>query len=121
MFAKEIRKITWSSALALLALALAVQPILAASPVVWRNHTVLAGLLFMCLAYAALLIALFHRGFSRVVVRLMHRVPLGGLGAASNAVAGQSRHYFAFFRTDFASTCFTGQNSSNGVSVTWTP
>ncbi|MEM7517862.1 MAG: hypothetical protein AAF368_13185, partial [Planctomycetota bacterium] len=47
--------------------------------------------------------------------------PPGGLGAVSNVVAGQTRNYTAFFRTDAASTCGTGQSSSNGVAVTWAP
>ena len=54
---------------------------LAATPVAWQNPKMLAGLLAVCLAYAALLIGLFHRGVSRAVVRLMHRVHLDGLGA----------------------------------------
>ncbi len=47
--------------------------------------------------------------------------PAGGLGAASSAIAGQSRHYFAFLRTNPTATCFEGQNSSNGVAVVWAP
>ncbi|MEM7517706.1 MAG: hypothetical protein AAF368_12395, partial [Planctomycetota bacterium] len=47
--------------------------------------------------------------------------PPGGLASASNAMAGQTRRYFAFFRTTPFFTCFTGQNSSNGVAVTWVP
>ena len=47
--------------------------------------------------------------------------PPGGLAAATSAATGQTRHFFVFFRSDFAQTCFTGQNSSNAVSVTWGP
>ncbi|MEM7516364.1 MAG: hypothetical protein AAF368_05515 [Planctomycetota bacterium] len=47
--------------------------------------------------------------------------PAGGLIAANGFVAGQTKNFFAFYREDQALVCFTGQNSSNGVAVTFVP
>lgn len=46
--------------------------------------------------------------------------PAGGLIAANGFTAGQTRNFFAFFRTDQMQSCGNGQNSTNGVSVTFT-
>lgn len=43
--------------------------------------------------------------------------PVGGLIASSGFAAGQTRHFFAFFRTDDQRTCGSGQNSTNAVTV----
>ncbi len=44
--------------------------------------------------------------------------PAGGLIAQGGFTSGQTRHFFAFVRTDALQTCMMGQNSTNGVSVT---
>ena len=43
--------------------------------------------------------------------------PATGLILQGGFVAGQTRNFFAFVRTDPMATCTTGQNSSNGISV----
>ncbi|MEM7517857.1 MAG: hypothetical protein AAF368_13160, partial [Planctomycetota bacterium] len=47
--------------------------------------------------------------------------PAGGLISAGGFTSGQTRHFFAMFRTGMAATCMSGQNSSNGISVTMLP
>ncbi|MEM7518468.1 MAG: hypothetical protein AAF368_16285, partial [Planctomycetota bacterium] len=47
--------------------------------------------------------------------------PTGGLVQASGFTAGQTRTFFSFFRVGENTFCGEGQNSSNGVSVTFTP
>ncbi len=43
----------------------------------------------------------------------------GTISAQGNFAAGQTRHFFVFFRTHANQTCNSGVNSSNGVSVTF--
>ena len=42
-----------------------------------------------------------------------------GIVQQGGFVAGQTRHFFVFFRTFDTQTCNSGLNSSNGVSVTF--
>ncbi|MEM7516675.1 MAG: choice-of-anchor E domain-containing protein, partial [Planctomycetota bacterium] len=44
--------------------------------------------------------------------------PTGGLIAANAFVIGQTRHFMVTYRTDQNFGCFTGLNTTNGVSVT---
>ncbi|MEM7517751.1 MAG: hypothetical protein AAF368_12625, partial [Planctomycetota bacterium] len=47
--------------------------------------------------------------------------PPGGLIAANGFAAGQTRNFFAFYRDNPGFVCMTGQNSSNGISITFAP
>ena len=48
-------------------------------------------------------------------------MPSGGLIAGSGFVAGQTRHWQAFYREDPNAGCQTAQNTSNGVSILLQP
>lgn len=47
--------------------------------------------------------------------------PPGGILATYGFTAGQTRHFQIIYREDVMSGCGTGQNTSNGVSVTFCP
>ncbi|MEM7516047.1 MAG: hypothetical protein AAF368_03865, partial [Planctomycetota bacterium] len=47
--------------------------------------------------------------------------PPGGLIAFNGFTAGQTRYFFAFYRDEATKVCMSGQNSSNGVEVTFLP
>ena len=45
--------------------------------------------------------------------------PTAGIGVTSGFVAGQTRHFQCFYRETPTLGCMTGQNTSNGISVTF--
>ncbi|MEM7516721.1 MAG: hypothetical protein AAF368_07335, partial [Planctomycetota bacterium] len=45
--------------------------------------------------------------------------PPGGLIAFNGFTVGQTRNFFAFYRDNDMLVCPTGQNSSNGIQVTF--
>ena len=45
--------------------------------------------------------------------------PVAGIGVSSGFIAGQTRHFQAFYREQATLGCMTGQNTSNAVSVTF--
>ena len=45
--------------------------------------------------------------------------PMAGIGVTSGFVGGQTRHFQVFYRETATLGCMTGQNTSNGVSVTF--
>lgn len=47
--------------------------------------------------------------------------PAGGILASSGFVAGQVRHFQLFYRDDPAANCGTGNNTSNAISIPFTP
>lgn len=47
--------------------------------------------------------------------------PAGGLIAFNGFVSGQTRHFQAIYREDLSAVCGTGQNTSQGVTVTVAP
>ena len=47
--------------------------------------------------------------------------PVGGLGAQASAMSGDVRHFQAVYREMAGSVCLTEQNTSQAVTVTFTP
>ena len=47
--------------------------------------------------------------------------PIGGLIAQGGFVAGQTRHFAVFYREDPNLVCQSGQNTTHGVSITFSP
>ncbi len=45
--------------------------------------------------------------------------PLQGIGVTSGFVSGQTRHFQVFYRELATLSCMTGQNTTNGISVTF--
>ncbi|MEM7518443.1 MAG: hypothetical protein AAF368_16160, partial [Planctomycetota bacterium] len=70
--------------------------------------------------------AFLRHGIRTIVSNGSTLNPWGGpsgpsLIAQGGFAAGQSRSFFVFFRTNPSTGCGTGQNSSNGVTVTFAP